>query len=594
MEVIVKRLLNRLHNISLKTKFIAIIALTLIFALGSTFVTQGIIGRAYNDVLYERTVQLLTIFSQNIQAELERAVSVSYAILGDNVIQSSLSTLKGSDYRTDAWMHAYQMVNNRLMNISLLHNDIQAIRLETGDGTVFTRCINIHSIPIDLIHSNQQRAHEAAGREVWIADPANTGMLLLLRDIREVSELTLEPIATLAISVDLKKIVNRCCTLFEEQQMPLLCAIELDGIRVYSSFDDIPRFDIDEKHYRLLNIDDETYFCVRYSEPETHWAYTALLNHNRVMNSVRTSTELAIVVALVTLAVAFLLCSLLMISFFKHIKSLFRKFDLFAHGQWPDFLPPEQDLYWDRKDEIGEIHRQFDQMAFANKKMIEENYEKQKLLLEAQLHQLKAQIQPHFLYNTLESISCLAISSENEPIADMAASLGNMLRKTLKDTRDMIPLEEDLSIAQDYLKIQMIRYGEQLKVGFDVDEKWMQVMVPAMTIQPLVENAVLHGAEQMVDICAIRVTAEECGAYLDITVEDNGPGMDEDILDKLERGEVVADGLGIGLTNIHRRLCLTAHDEACGLTVHRSNERTRVTVRVLKEVSDDDPAVDCG
>lgn len=578
-----KKLLNMLQNISLKTKFIAILALTLVFALGSTFVTQGIIGRAYNDVLYERTVQLLTIFSQNIQAELEQAVSVSYAILGDNVIQSALSTLKSSNYRTEAWLQANQTINNRLMNISLLHNDIQAIRLEATDGTVFTRCINIQSIPIDLIRSNQQRAHEAAGREVWAADPNNPGILLLLRDIREVSELTLEPIASLAISVDLKKIVNHCCTLFEKQQMPLLCAIDLDDIRVYSSSADIPHLDIEEKHYQLLNIHDETYFCVQYSEPSTHWTYTAVLNHHKVMNSVRASTGLAILVALVTFAVAFILSSLLMMSFYKHIESLLKKFDYLAHGQWSAFLPLEQDPYQNRRDEIGKIHRQFDRMALDNKKMMEENYEKQKLLLEAQMHQLKAQIQPHFLYNTLESIYCLAISNGNEQIADMSASLGNMLRKTLKDTRDMIPLEEDLSIAQDYLKIQMVRYGGQLKANFEVDEQWMKVMVPAMTIEPLVENAVRHGAEQMMDTCTIHVTASSSGPYLDITVENNGPGMDEDILAKLERGEVIAEGLGIGLTNIHRRLRLTSHDDACGLTVYCSNGRNRVVVRVLKE-----------
>ena len=121
-----------------------------------------------------------------------------------------------------------------------------------------------------------------------------------------------------------------------------------------------------------------------------------------------------------------------------------------------------------------------------------------------------------------------------------------------------------------------------------VEGDYLDAMIPAMTLQPLVENAVCHGAEEMLEVCEIRIYVLRAGRYIDIVVEDNGPGMDEDILEKLSSGEMQADGLGIGMSNIHQRLKLAFKDESCGLRVQRANGRTQVIVRILCEVNGHD------
>lgn len=146
--------------------------------------------------------------------------------------------------------------------------------------------------------------------------------------------------------------------------------------------------------------------------------------------------------------------------------------------------------YLNRGDEIGKLHRHFDRMTNEYHQMMERNQEQQRNLQEKQIQQLRAQVRPHFLNNTLESIYCLAKQEGNERIAVMTHALGKMLRASLNDKRDMVTVREDLDITREYLKIQQIRYGERMNVDIQIDDGLLTTMIPAMTIQPLVENAV--------------------------------------------------------------------------------------------------------
>lgn len=128
-------------NLKLQRKFFAILLLALLLVFFGTLSISRITNRAYNDALYARTAQLLTLFSQNIQAELDNAVASSFSILADNVLQDALTRLRLEPMGTEEWIEARRTASERLMNISLLCNDITTIRLRSLDGTIFTRSI---------------------------------------------------------------------------------------------------------------------------------------------------------------------------------------------------------------------------------------------------------------------------------------------------------------------------------------------------------------------------------------------------------------------------------------------------------------------
>jgi len=569
-------------NLRLQWKFFVILLFSLLLVFVGAMTTSRMTEQAYTDALYKRTMQLLMLFGQSVQAELDDVADVSFSILADNVLQEKLSESIRSQDDYAARIETKNEISKRLTNMSFYRSDITSLRLRAYDQTFFTSTLTGTTVPTELFDFHEQEIHEAKGRAIWVPDETAPGSLFLFRDVREVKDLTLNSIATLGMRVSMDRIVETCVEPLAQMNMPLLCAIDFQGHRVYAADDRLLNLNGDAEIYSLRELEGETYFCAVHTPAGSQWTYTAALPYGEILQSLRSASSTAAVIAAVALVLALLFASLLIASIVRHFKRLLTKYELFAKGKT---LPAnELALYDDRRDEIGILHRQFDRMAAEHQRMVDEIYVKQQLLLEARLRQLRAQIRPHFLYNTLESISCLAQQCDDERIATMSVALGHMLRASLNDKRDMIQLRDDIAIAQDYLNIQRIRYRDQLSAAFEVEEEWLDVLIPAMTLQPLVENAVCHGAEEMLEVCEIRIYAQPAGRYTDIVVEDNGPGMDEDILEKLASGQMKAEGLGIGMSNIHQRLKLAFRDENCGLRVQRVDGRTRVIVRILTEV----------
>lgn len=222
------------------------------------------------------------------------------------------------------------------------------------------------------------------------------------------------------------------------------------------------------------------------------------------------------------------------------------------------------------EDELSLLNQYFDDMTLEFKKMIRENYEKEVLLSQTQLKFLEQQINPHFLFNTLDSINWLAKKNRQAQISVMVESLGNLLRASLNQDNDLIPIQEELAVLESYVAIQRFRFADSLSVQFDVQETALPAMIPKLVLQPLVENAITHSREDSDDPCEIRVRICRKGDLVDVCVENNGPEIDVDILSKIRNGSVVPRGNGIGLINIDTRLCLIFGD-AHGLSFANRN-----------------------
>lgn len=203
------------------------------------------------------------------------------------------------------------------------------------------------------------------------------------------------------------------------------------------------------------------------------------------------------------------------------------------------------------------LHRTYKKMIRRIRELINENVAKQLLLRETELKALQAQINPHFLYNTLESVNWLAKANKQDRISEMVEALAFLLRSAVSFEEQLIPLRKELDIVRSYVTIQTTRFDERLVFHLDVPEELMDAQIPKLTLQPLVENAIHYALEPRIEPCRIAIIARESEGALFLRVEDDGPGMTPDFLEKLRSGQVTTRGQGIGLTNIQERINLT-------------------------------------
>ncbi len=205
--------------------------------------------------------------------------------------------------------------------------------------------------------------------------------------------------------------------------------------------------------------------------------------------------------------------------------------------------------------------------------------EQSRLLLEARLEALQRQINPHFLFNTLNSIASL-IRSEPELAREMIVKLGRILRTLLRERDAFVPLEEELAFTDDYLGIEVVRFGDKLKVVKEIAEDALLLEVPSMFLQPLIENSIKHGLEPRIGGGTVTLRGWLAQGKLLIEVEDDGVGMSPDRSASVSGGPngFVREGMGIGMRNVRERIEVLYGKEAEVEVVSRPGRGTRIRV----------------
>lgn len=233
-------------------------------------------------------------------------------------------------------------------------------------------------------------------------------------------------------------------------------------------------------------------------------------------------------------------------------------------------------LYLDSPDELGRLAASFNRMTEEYRQNLERSVQRQRELTETQLRMLQAQLNPHFLYNTLDCMKWLGVANHVPQIADMSTDLAALLRAGISGS-ELIPLEDELELVRQYLNIQEIRFEDRFVCEIDVDERYQHCIVPKMVLQPLVENAIIHGVADLEE-GYIKLWAEEDGGDLLLRVSDNGRGIAPEVLDRLARHEDIPGG-HLGLNNVDRIIRLY-YGEGYGLTAESGDTGSRVTLRL--------------
>lgn len=204
--------------------------------------------------------------------------------------------------------------------------------------------------------------------------------------------------------------------------------------------------------------------------------------------------------------------------------------------------------------------------------------QQQKLLHEAEYRILKAQVNPHFLFNTLATIHVL-IRSDSEAARRLTRDLSNLLRRTLSSEREMVPLWEEMETVNKYVRIEQARFGSRVSMDVVIPDRLHSQIMPVFTVQPLVENAIKHGLTPRKEGGCVQISAWQKDSTFYIRIADNGIGMDAGIQNAQDEDDMLLhEGPGIGLGNIRNRLKHIYGDQA-GLIIESSQEQgTRITI----------------
>jgi two-component system LytT family sensor kinase len=208
----------------------------------------------------------------------------------------------------------------------------------------------------------------------------------------------------------------------------------------------------------------------------------------------------------------------------------------------------------------------------------EKKLEQQQLRLnEARLAALSSQINPHFLFNTLNSVASLIRINPGQA-RQVVYKLSKILRRLLRQQDNLTPLGEELSFIEDYLAIEMVRFGDKLRFVKDVDPATLDMLVPSMLLQPLVENSIRHGLSSKVDGGTVRVRSRLTGGRLQVVVEDDGVGIPEAKLATMFEQ-------GIGVNNVNERLKVLFGDDYKMWVDSRPGEGTSTGIEIPEQAS---------
>ncbi|MCB1022713.1 MAG: histidine kinase [Bryobacterales bacterium] len=207
--------------------------------------------------------------------------------------------------------------------------------------------------------------------------------------------------------------------------------------------------------------------------------------------------------------------------------------------------------------------------------------EQQRLLMQARLRNLSSQINPHFLFNTLNSVASL-IRSDRDMAREVIVKLSAILRRLMRSQEALAPLRDELRFIENYLEIEQVRFGDKLRVHEEFDPETLDKLVPSMVLQPLVENSIKHGLGPKVSGGSIWLRSAHRGGRLQIEVEDDGVGIPEEVLP-------IVFQAGIGIGNVHERLSVLFGNDFQMTIENRTGGGTRIRIQI-PELRDFAPA----
>ena len=550
---------ERFRNTSLARKMMVVYVAIFGILCSITLLAMQVTLSIYDGQLYHKSLEELNFFTERVDGELKKVEELSFDLAMDYEIQNQLSIIKSAKNKAE---YSFQMskLRSRLTTEALsaelvsefIYTDKFLTRYEVGKRYV--------ELPVGIYDSLLEKFDKAKGAYVYENPTEEFPYLVSGRDIRKHIDASLEYLGSLIFVSDIRVLIEKHLNQLKTD-VSSLCVTSDSGL-IYQSEDGLYekiRQVLPESDYEIINLQGRKYFLCQLTSAETGWTYVNMFPYSSIC-FMNTMVRYCLIGGFLVLFVAaMLILKRLSTAITRPLNRLTDSIQIVEAGEFQkakEYLEGEK-----RGDEAGILTQEFQIMLDKIMVLIHENYEKQILLKDTQYRALQAQINPHFLYNTLNSINWMIRSGKNEEASEMLISLGDLLRAAFKKEQLATVLEE-LELARHYIDIQKVRYRRRAEFLVEAEGDLEAYHVPRMILQPLVENSINHGVDNSLNKCRIlvRVKENEEAQTMTLEVADDGPGMTEEELAAVRNFTMVPKGNGIGLKNISERLNLIFSD----------------------------------
>jgi two-component system, sensor histidine kinase YesM len=313
----------------------------------------------------------------------------------------------------------------------------------------------------------------------------------------------------------------------------------------------------------------------------TNWKVIGISYLDELSAAKKDVTNFSLWILIIAIILVLLIVTLISAKITKPIKQLDKYMKRVEEGNFDIHVEIKGDK------EVVHLSKTFNLMMARIRQLMDQIVLEQEAKRKSELNALQAQINPHFLYNTLDSIVWMAENGKSQDVITMVTSLARLFRISISRGKNVITVKEELEHARNYLTIQKVRYKSKFNFQIEAEEEVLQCKTLKLLIQPIIENALYHGIEYMVEEGFIKVSASIAEGKLLFQVSDNGLGMKREILENiLSYNSTNTGGSGVGVKNVHERVQL-CYGEQYGIKVESELEEG-TTVRIWLPLIKDD------
>lgn len=542
---------------------------------------------------------ILYASSTNISSALSDLNNIVFSIKNDKTVQENLKNIVKlkvpptslTEYYTEQIinraLYTYVLYDDRIRQVYAIDNkNFYAYGLSKNkDKASFENA----TLPLDILDG-------AKGATVWLNPDTEGKELVMGSQINHLlSQETIGYILTYVNEKDIRSIYSDISIANEGE----IALIRKDGVilshedpemlsKIWGEEDNLLPLVSGKSFFSIENVSGAPHYVAGYQvlNKEMYLVVKIPVDINR--EEINAIAHSIVLIGVLLIAAAVLIYFFAAKKLFKPARDLSEAIRLFGEG--------ELDTHFEVKsrDEIGIIAENFNQMAVNINELIDQVYQEQIYKQQAELRSLQMQINPHFLYNVLETINWMSRIKGIPEIGTVSKALGDLMRATI-DGADHIPVSEELQNIRNYLYIQSFRFGDRLNVWFDIEEEILPYSVPKLFLQPLIENSIVHGFEEKVGTGNIMIKGYREKNSILFEIVDDGSGMTEEqrlaLFNPIEY-PVQKKKSSIGVRNVIARLKLY-YGTKCSFHIESTlGEGTTIRIRIPLELSDNEKKED--